>query len=104
MIAREGNPRPSPPAELVQSLACGRPSQLRDVQQFGPECRSQLGGNDCAERRRNHARNFGFMFWAAGCQGQGTGCTFPSNTCQGGMGVAAKTFNIPVPMPPLRLQ
>ena len=46
----------------------------------------------------------GFMFWAAGCQGQGTGCTFPPNSCQGGMGVAAKTFNIPVPMPPLRLQ
>jgi len=46
----------------------------------------------------------GFMFWAAGCQGQGTGCTYPPNTCQGGMGVAAKTFNIPVPMPPLRLQ
>jgi hypothetical protein len=46
----------------------------------------------------------GFMFWAAGCQGQGTGCTYPPNTCQGGMGVAAKTFNIPVPMPALRLQ
>src|SRR6516225_3647159 len=46
----------------------------------------------------------GFMFWAAGCQGQGTGCTYPPNTCQGGMGVAAKTFNIPVPMPPLRQQ
>jgi hypothetical protein len=46
----------------------------------------------------------GFMFWAAGCQGQGTGCTFPPNSCQGGMGVAATTFNIPVPMPPLRQQ
>jgi hypothetical protein len=46
----------------------------------------------------------GFMFWAAGCQGQGTGCTYPPNTCQGGMGVAAETFKIPVPMPPLRLQ
>ena len=46
----------------------------------------------------------GFMFWAAGCQGQGTGCTYPPNTCQGGMGVAAETFNIPVPMPPLRQQ
>jgi hypothetical protein len=46
----------------------------------------------------------GFMFWAAGCQGQGTGCTFPPTTCQGGMGVAAEMFNIPVPMPPLRLQ
>lgn len=46
----------------------------------------------------------GFMFWAAGCQGQGTGCTFPPTTCEGGMGVAATTFNIPIPMPPLRAQ
>ena len=46
----------------------------------------------------------GFMFWAAGCQGQGTGCTFPPTTCEGGMGVAATTFNIPIPMPPLRQQ
>jgi len=37
-------------------------------------------------------------------EGQGTGYTFPPNSCQGGMGVAAKTFNIPVPMAPLRLQ
>jgi hypothetical protein len=46
----------------------------------------------------------GFMFWAAGCQGQGTGCTFPPTTCEGGMGVAATTFNIPIPVPTLRQQ
>ena len=46
----------------------------------------------------------GFMFWAAGCQGQGTGCTFPPTTCEGGMGVASTNFNIPIPMPPLRSQ
>jgi len=46
----------------------------------------------------------GFMFWAAGCQGQGTGCTFPPTTCEGGMGVAAKTFSIPVPVPSWRQQ
>src|SRR5262249_3202357 len=46
----------------------------------------------------------GFMFWAAGCQGQGTGCTFPPTTCEGGMGVASTNFNIPIPMPPLRTQ
>jgi hypothetical protein len=46
----------------------------------------------------------GFMFWAAGCQGQGTGCTFPPTTCEGGMGVAATTFGIPIPMPTLRPQ
>ena len=46
----------------------------------------------------------GLMFWAAGCQGQGTGCTFPPTTCEGGMGVAATTFNIPIPMAALRQQ
>lgn len=46
----------------------------------------------------------GIMFWAAGCQGQGTGCTFPPTTCEGGMGVAATTFDIPIPMPALRQQ
>jgi len=46
----------------------------------------------------------GFMFWAAGCQGQGTGCTFPPTTCEGGMGAAATAFNIPIPMTTLRQQ
>ena len=44
----------------------------------------------------------GYMFWAAGCQGNGTGCTFPPNSCQIGMGGAATAFNIPIPMPALR--
>jgi hypothetical protein len=44
----------------------------------------------------------GYMFWAAGCQGNGTGCTFPPNTCENGMGGAATAFNIPIPMPALR--
>lgn len=46
----------------------------------------------------------GYTFWAAGCQGTSTKCTFPPNTCQNGMGVAATQFNIPVPMPALRQQ
>lgn len=44
----------------------------------------------------------GYMFWAAGCQGNGTGCTFPPTTCENGMGGAATAFNIPIPMPALR--
>jgi hypothetical protein len=44
----------------------------------------------------------GYMFWAAECQGTRTVCTTPPNTCQGGVGVGAKTYNIPIPMPPLR--
>jgi hypothetical protein len=46
----------------------------------------------------------GFMFWAAECEGTRTVCTTPPNTCEGGMGVAASTFNIPIPMPALRQQ
>jgi hypothetical protein len=46
----------------------------------------------------------GYMFWAAGCQGNGTGCTFPPNTCQDGMGGAATAFQIPIPMSALRQQ
>lgn len=44
----------------------------------------------------------GYTFWAAGCPGTHSTCTFPPNTCQGGIGVGATTFNIPVPMPALR--
>ena len=46
----------------------------------------------------------GFMFWAAECEGTRSTCTTPPNTCEGGMGVAADTFNIPLPIPALRQQ
>lgn len=79
--------------------------------------------NDCnnfASSNQNAASNFvqtvapsgagssagmlGFTFWAAGCQGTSTACTFPPNTCQNGIGTGATTFNIPIPMPALRQQ
>src|SRR5580700_6979974 len=44
----------------------------------------------------------GYLFWAAECQGTRTVCTTPPNTCQGGTGVGAATYNIAFPMPPLR--
>ena len=48
----------------------------------------------------------GFMFWAAEYPSSRRGytATIPPNTCEGGMGIAATTFNIPLPMPPLRQQ
>ncbi|HZC24804.1 MAG TPA: hypothetical protein VE866_15805 [Candidatus Binatia bacterium] len=46
----------------------------------------------------------GYMFWAAECQGTRTECTTPPNTCQGGTGVGAATYNIPLPMTALRQQ
>lgn len=44
----------------------------------------------------------GYMFWGGGCQGNGTVCTFPPNTCEAGVGAGATALNIPIPMPPLR--
>jgi hypothetical protein len=44
----------------------------------------------------------GYMFWAAECSGTRSVCTTPPNTCEGGVGVGAETFNVPIPMPALR--
>jgi hypothetical protein len=46
----------------------------------------------------------GYMFWAAECQGTRTPCTTPPNTCEGGVGLGATTYTIPIPMTPLRQQ
>ena len=46
----------------------------------------------------------GYMFWAAECPSTRNTCTTPPNTCQGGVGVGARTYNIPLPMPALRQQ
>jgi hypothetical protein len=44
----------------------------------------------------------GYMFWAAECTSSRRVCTTPPNSCEGGVGVGADTYNIPIPMPPLR--
>ena len=46
----------------------------------------------------------GYMFWAAGIPSARKNYkpTYPPNSCEGGMGVAATQFNIPIPMPALR--
>jgi len=46
----------------------------------------------------------GYMFWGGGCQGNGTVCTYPPDTCQEGVGAGATTFNIPTGTFPLRQQ
>lgn len=46
----------------------------------------------------------GYMFWAAECPFTRNVCTVPTNTCQSGVGAGSKTYNISIPMPPLRQQ
>lgn len=44
----------------------------------------------------------GYMFWAAECPSTRRICTVPPNSCQGGVGVGATTYNVPIPMQALR--
>jgi hypothetical protein len=44
----------------------------------------------------------GYMFWAAECSGTRSVCTTPPNTCEGGVGEGATTFDVVIPMRPLR--
>jgi hypothetical protein len=44
----------------------------------------------------------GYMFWAAECPSTRRVCTVPPNSCEGGVGVGATTYGVPIPMPPLR--
>lgn len=44
----------------------------------------------------------GYMFWAAERPSTRGVTTTPPNTCGGGVGVGASTYQIPIPMPPLR--
>ncbi|HKQ53323.1 MAG TPA: hypothetical protein VJT74_13195 [Pyrinomonadaceae bacterium] len=44
----------------------------------------------------------GYMFWAAECPSTRRICTVPPNSCEGGVGGGATTYNVPIPMPGLR--
>jgi hypothetical protein len=44
----------------------------------------------------------GYMFWAAECSGTRSVCTVPPNSCEGGVGVGAISYSVPIPMSPLR--
>lgn len=46
----------------------------------------------------------GYMFWAAEMPSTRRVTTAPPNSCEGGVGVGATFYNIPIPMPPLRQQ
>lgn len=46
----------------------------------------------------------GYMFWASEMPSTRRITTAPPNSCEGGVGVGATFYNIPIPMPPLRSQ
>lgn len=107
----DGKPNYSPPipplapAKLVGSLWLVSRQPLSECISFGSSL-EYLTGNYVQTVPTNGAGTtpgmLGYMFWAAECQGTRTTCTTPPNTCQGGVGVGATVYNIPIPMTPLR--
>jgi hypothetical protein len=97
---------PKAPAKVAGSL------YLTDSGSAIPEC------NNFASSAQNADANYvetvqpngagitpgllGYMFWAAECPSTRNACTTPPNSCQGGVGVGASTFNIPIPLGSLR--
>jgi hypothetical protein len=108
----DGKPTYSPPipplapAKFTGSLYIAEGSKVR------PEC------NDFAASLQNATGSYvqtaapngagttsgllGYMFWAAERPSTRGVTTTPPNTCEGGVGVGATTYQIPVPMPALR--
>lgn len=108
----DGKPQYSPPIPPLAPAKFAGSVYLVTGRRPAPECNlfSSSLQNTTGSYVQNVAPNgagltngmLGYMFWAAECQGTRTVCTTPPNDCQGGVGVGAKTYAIPIPMPPLR--
>ena len=109
----DGKPRYSPPipplapAKFTGSLYVAEGSRVRpECRDFAASLQSATGAfvQTVAPKVGSTAGMLGYMFWAAekpSTRGVGTQ---PPNTCEGGVGVGATTYAIPIPMPPLRQQ
>jgi hypothetical protein len=97
---------PLAPAKFTGSLYIAEGSQVR------PECNNFANSlqNSTGSWLQSAAPNgagttpgmLGYMFWAAEMPSTRGVTTDPPNTCEGGVGVGASTYNVPVPMPALR--
>src|ERR1041385_687226 len=107
----DGKPQYSPPIPPLAPAKFTGSLYLVQGNQVLPECNSFSASlqNSTGTFVRSVAPNgagttsgmLGYMFWAAECQGTRTPCTVPPTTCEGGVGVGATTYNIPIPMPAL---
>jgi hypothetical protein len=98
-----GSVPPMPPAKLTGSLwLIGGKPNCNNFSNSDQNTAASFVENLAPAGAGTSTGMLGYMFWAAGCQGNGTGCTFPPTTCELGMGGAATAFNIPIPMPALR--
>lgn len=97
---------PLAPAKFTGSLYIAEGSKVR------PECNNFAASlqNSTGSWLQNATPNgagttsglLGYMFWAAEMPSTRGVTTDPPNTCEGGVGVGATTYQIPLPMPALR--
>jgi hypothetical protein len=108
----DGKPNYSPPilplapAKFTGSLfIAGLSRVLPECTNFAASLESSTGGyvqTVVPNGAGSSPGMLGYMFWAAERPSLRGVTTTPPNTCEGGVGVGATTYGIPIPMPALR--
>jgi hypothetical protein len=108
----DGKPTYSPPipplapAKFTGSLYIAEGSKVRpECTNFATSLQNSTGGyvqTVAPNGAGSTPGMLGFMFWAAERPSTRGVTTTPPNTCEGGVGVGATTYNVPIPMPALR--
>lgn len=108
----DGKPQFSPPypplapAKFTGSLYVAEGNRVRaECTNFAASLQNSTGGfvqSVAPNGAGTTAGMLGYMFWAAERPSARGVTTAPPNTCEGGVGVGATTYTIPIPMPPLR--
>jgi hypothetical protein len=97
---------PLAPAKFTGSLYIAEGSKVRpECSNFGASLQNSTNGWLTAAAPAGAGTTaglLGYMFWAAEMPSTRGITTDPPNTCQGGVGVGASTFAIPIPMTALR--
>ena len=96
---------PLAPARFTGSLFIAEGSKVRpECNNFAQSLQSSTGSyvQTVAPKVGTTPGMLGYMFWAAERPSTRGVTTTPPNTCEGGVGVGATTFGVPIPMPPLR--
>jgi len=97
---------PLAPAKFTGSLYIAEGSQVRpECTNFASSLQNSTGGwlQSAAPAGAGTTPGLlGYMFWAAERPSTRGVTTDPPNTCQGGVGVGASTYNVPIPMTALR--
>lgn len=100
----DGKPQFSPPVPPLAPTKFTAGLYIAEGGKVRPECVDFSASlqNTTGEWVTN-AGLLGYMFWAAERPSTRGVTTAPPNSCEGGVGAGATAYDIPIPMPPLRV-